>query len=92
MPFSNVWLGIFFATMILLGIDTQFGNLEVVANFVNDSKIKFLGKQLKGKRTYLYVCLILAIIGLPMTTEGGYWIFWVYDNYVFRIPVATANC
>lgn len=44
MPFQNLWLILFFLTMILLGIDTQFGNVEVVVTYIKDQKFKYKGR------------------------------------------------
>lgn len=43
MPWPNFWMGTFFFTMILLGIDTEFGDVEVVISYVRDCKPKYKG-------------------------------------------------
>lgn len=34
---------------------------------------------------------MFVILGLAMTTRGGYYIFQTFDEYVFRIPAAITN-
>jgi len=51
MVFPNFWLFLFFLTMILLGIDSQFGNVEVVSCFIDDLKLKWKGRKLTIQMT-----------------------------------------
>ena len=91
MYLPNQWVFLFFFTMVLLGIDTQFANVEVVSCYIDDLKPKWKGKLMSIQSTKLISCLFLFAVGVIQCTEGGFYIFLVYDNYIFRIPSAVAT-
>ncbi|XP_071791970.1 sodium- and chloride-dependent GABA transporter 1-like [Asterias amurensis] len=91
MPFSPLWAILFFFMILLLGIDSQFVGVEgMVAGLLD-----FLPRFQKGNRRPLFVlavCASLCIAGLPMTFNGGMYIFQMIDTYAvswFAILWAT---
>ncbi|XP_045161713.2 sodium- and chloride-dependent glycine transporter 1-like isoform X2 [Mercenaria mercenaria] len=80
LPAPHVWSVLFFLTLVLVGIDTQFGCFETVTNAVIDLNYKKLQKY----RLLISAGLVtfLFITGLPLTTSAGYYIFMLIDSYM----------
>lgn len=91
MAFPNFWTLFFFVTMIFIGIDSQFGLVEVTNQYIEDMNIKFCGEILKGPKARLFGCGLTALLGLILTTRGGYYLFKLLDNYNLNIPCALTN-
>ncbi|XP_072914721.1 sodium- and chloride-dependent neutral and basic amino acid transporter B(0+)-like isoform X4 [Hemitrygon akajei] len=73
LPWAPLWSALFFLMLITLGLDTQFGALEVITTTLVDQ----FPKLLQSKRLYLTagLCLIFYLLGLIFVTEGGvYWL------------------
>ncbi|XP_060606903.1 sodium-dependent proline transporter-like [Ruditapes philippinarum] len=80
LPAPNLWSVLFFTTLVLVGIDTQFGIFETGANALIDLNYKKFSKY----RLWISASLAsgLFLLGLPFTTTGGYYIFMLIDWYV----------
>ena len=91
MTFGNLWLAIFCITLILFGIDSTFGPVEILCYFVKDSlkldETKFNG----GKFSAILVCSVLAIAGSIQCTQGGFYIMTLQDTYNFAINPMISN-
>ncbi|XP_059833419.1 sodium- and chloride-dependent neutral and basic amino acid transporter B(0+)-like isoform X8 [Hypanus sabinus] len=73
LPWAPLWSALFFLMLLTLGLDTQFGALEVITTTLVDQ----FPKLLQSKRLYLTagLCLIFYLLGLIFVTEGGvYWL------------------
>ncbi|XP_061148080.1 sodium- and chloride-dependent neutral and basic amino acid transporter B(0+)-like [Syngnathus typhle] len=70
LPISTFWSIIFFFMIFVIGLDSQFTNLEVVSTSITDAFPK-------SKRAYVsFGCsCIVFLLGLPLVTEAG--IYWV---------------
>jgi solute carrier family 6 amino acid transporter-like protein 5/7/9/14 len=86
LPLPNLMAMLFFFTMILLGIDSEFGNVEVCSTFVDDLGWTWKGKKLGTRQTKLISIAALASFGVIQTTHGGWYIFRCLDDYIYRIP------
>ncbi|KPM11783.1 sodium- and chloride-dependent glycine transporter-like protein [Sarcoptes scabiei] len=85
MPFSIVWSILFFAMLFLLGIDSQFAMVETVITYVFD--------EMGSRKLRINKPLIVSIsaffwfiIGLPLCTNAGIYIFTIMDNYSIGVP------
>ncbi|XP_075751419.1 sodium- and chloride-dependent GABA transporter 1-like [Rhipicephalus microplus] len=78
MPASTIWSILFFVMLLFLGINSQFCPLEAIAAGLIDQ-----WPRLVTKRRVINFCLVLVhfLLGLPMTTEGGMYIFQLMDYY-----------
>ncbi|XP_053379035.1 sodium- and chloride-dependent glycine transporter 1-like [Mercenaria mercenaria] len=85
LPAPNLWSVLFFVTLVLVGIDTQFGVFETTANAIIDLNYRKLSKY----RLWISASLVsgLFLLGLPITTSGGYYIFMLVDWYVAMFGV-----
>ncbi|CAH1405301.1 unnamed protein product [Nezara viridula] len=79
LPWAPIWAGIFFLMLITLGIDSEFCLVESFVTGMVDSWPKQLRPR-RRKFTFL-VCLSLCILGIPMVTQGGIFIFQLMDYY-----------
>ncbi|XP_034022307.1 solute carrier family 6 member 22, tandem duplicate 1 [Thalassophryne amazonica] len=81
MPFPQVWAVFFFVMIILLGLDSEFVGLESLATSVSDMKPSFFHIGHRRKVLLLTVSVVSFFIGLVMVTEGGLYIFQLFDYY-----------
>ncbi|KAG5269424.1 hypothetical protein AALO_G00201850 [Alosa alosa] len=82
MPFPQLWAVCFFIMIILLGLDTQFVMMEVVMTSVTDLLPTVLRRS-GGRRELclVFYCLICFSVGILMVTEGGMYVFQIFDYY-----------
>ncbi|KAK9503688.1 hypothetical protein O3M35_010195 [Rhynocoris fuscipes] len=79
LPGATAWAIIFFLMLITLGIDSEFCLVESFVTGMVDNWPKLLRPH-RGKFT-LFVCLLLCLLGIPMVTHGGIYIFQLMDTY-----------
>uniref|UniRef100_A0AAR2ILI5 Transporter n=1 Tax=Pygocentrus nattereri TaxID=42514 RepID=A0AAR2ILI5_PYGNA len=81
MPVAPVWAALFFFMLLLLGLDSQFVGVE---GFVTGILDLFPGKYYMRYRREIAVaicCLLCFIIDLSMVTQGGMYVFQLFDYY-----------
>lgn len=79
LPGSVLWATIFFVMLLVLGIDSEFCNVEALVTGIVDN---WPEKLLKHRRLFtVCMCFLLFCLGLPMCTEGGIYIFQLMDFY-----------
>ncbi|KAM7402202.1 hypothetical protein PAMP_017465 [Pampus punctatissimus] len=81
MPLPQLWSIFFFIMIILLGLDSEFVGLEALATAISDMKPTFFHVGHRRKLLLLGISLVSFFIGLVMVTEGGLYIFQVFDYY-----------
>ncbi|KAL4221322.1 hypothetical protein ACF0H5_019583 [Mactra antiquata] len=88
LPAPNVWAVLFFVTLALVGVDTQFGIFETAANAIIDSNYNTLHKY----RLFISGALatFLFVTGIPITMSGGYYVFMLIDWYVAYFNILLA--
>ncbi|GIZ01435.1 sodium- and chloride-dependent GABA transporter 1 [Caerostris extrusa] len=79
LPLSPVWSVLFFLMLFVLGINSQFCTVEALVSSLVDVWPRYL--QSRRKLFSLAVCVVLLLLGLPMVTEGGMYIFQIMDFY-----------
>ena len=77
MPASGLWSVLFFIMLITLGLDSEFALVETVSTSVMD-EIKPLRE--KKVLTLGVLCLIMFILGLPLTCNGGVYVLTLIDS------------
>lgn len=88
MMYPNLWVMIFFFTLILIGIDTQFGFVEAITYFIEDLKLTWKGQEIREEYLKLATCIGIYILGLPVATRGGQYVLSVLDIFGFAIPAS----
>ncbi|XP_074506898.1 sodium- and chloride-dependent GABA transporter 2-like isoform X2 [Sebastes fasciatus] len=88
MPLPQLWAAFFFIMIIFLGLDTQFVCLEGLVTSISDLYPSFFFTGHRRKLLLLVICGVAFVIGLFMVTEGGLYVFLLFDYYACSgIPV-----
>ncbi|XP_073506413.1 sodium- and chloride-dependent GABA transporter 2-like [Phyllobates terribilis] len=81
MPFSPLWACFFFIMVVLLGLDSQFVCVESLVTSLVDMYPSIFRKKNRREQLILVVCIFSFLIGLVMLTEGGMYVFQLFDYY-----------
>ncbi|XP_062325095.1 sodium- and chloride-dependent GABA transporter 2-like [Osmerus eperlanus] len=81
MPVPQLWAILFFIMIILLGLDSQFVGLEALITAISDMHPSFFHVGHRRKLLLLGISAGCFFIGLVMVTEGGLYVFQVFDYY-----------
>ncbi|XP_065809879.1 sodium- and chloride-dependent GABA transporter 2-like [Labrus bergylta] len=82
MPFPQLWAAFFFIMIIFLGLDSEFVYLEGLVTSISDMYPSFFYVGHRRKLLLLLSCAVSFLIGLSMVTEGGLYVFQLFDYYV----------
>ncbi|ELU08111.1 hypothetical protein CAPTEDRAFT_166533 [Capitella teleta] len=78
---APVWSIIFFIMIILLGLDSQFVGVEGVVTTIVDEFPHQLRRGYRKEILIAFICAISMLCGLCMVTEGGMYVFQLFDYY-----------
>jgi len=81
MPWAPLWSILFFFMIILIGLDSQFVGVEGFVTAVVDVIPHILRV---GKRREIFIAVVSFVsflIGLFMVTNGGMYVFQIFDYY-----------
>ncbi|XP_058509155.1 sodium- and chloride-dependent betaine transporter-like [Solea solea] len=81
MPLLQLWGACFFIMLIMLRLDTVFTGLETVISSVTDIFPEMLRRLWRREILLLLFCLICFITQIPLTTQGGVYLFQLIDYY-----------
>ncbi|XP_057559607.1 sodium- and chloride-dependent GABA transporter 2 isoform X2 [Hippopotamus amphibius kiboko] len=81
MPFSPLWACCFFFMVVLLGLDSQFVCVESLVTALVDMYPRVFRKKNRREVLILAVSVTSFLFGLVMLTEGGMYIFQLFDYY-----------
>ncbi|MBN3299309.1 S6A13 protein, partial [Amia calva] len=81
MPFSPVWACFFFIMIVLLGLDSQFVCVESLVTAIMDMYPSVFRRKNRRELFILAVAVVSYMMGLLMLTEGGMYIFQLFDYY-----------
>ncbi|XP_030632085.1 sodium- and chloride-dependent GABA transporter 2-like [Chanos chanos] len=81
MPVPQLWSICFFLMIILLGLDSQFVGLEALATSISDMHPSYFLVGHRRKILLLFISTFCFLVGLVMVTEGGLYIFQLFDYY-----------
>ncbi|KAJ8249699.1 hypothetical protein COCON_G00229150 [Conger conger] len=81
MPFSPLWACFFFIMIVLLGLDSQFVCVESLVTAVVDMYPAVFRRSYRRELFILGVAIVSYLMGLIMLTEGGMYVFQLFDYY-----------
>uniref|UniRef100_A0A3P8VWJ7 Solute carrier family 6 member 13 n=1 Tax=Cynoglossus semilaevis TaxID=244447 RepID=A0A3P8VWJ7_CYNSE len=81
MPFSPLWAALFFIMIVFLGLDSQFVCVESLVTAVVDMYPEVFRRKNRRELFLLAVSLVSFLVGLIMLTEGGMYVFQLFDYY-----------
>uniref|UniRef100_A0A803JFV1 Transporter n=1 Tax=Xenopus tropicalis TaxID=8364 RepID=A0A803JFV1_XENTR len=81
MPVSPLWSCLFFLMLIFLGLDSQFVCVESLVTAIVDMFPHVFRKKYRREFFILAVAVICYLLGLILLTEGGMYVFQLFDYY-----------
>uniref|UniRef100_A0AAR2KTM1 Transporter n=1 Tax=Pygocentrus nattereri TaxID=42514 RepID=A0AAR2KTM1_PYGNA len=81
MPLPQLWAIFFFIMIIFLGLDSEFVYHEALVTAISDMYPSFFQIGHRRKILLLLFCVASFLIGLLMVTEGGLYVFQLFDYY-----------
>merc|ERR1719229_1972961 len=81
MPLAPVWSVLFFCMILMLGLSSQIVQVEGFVTAISDLMPRFSMKGKKQKLLVLTICFIKLLVGLSMVTNGGMYVFQLFDYY-----------
>ncbi|KAL7640387.1 UNVERIFIED_CONTAM: hypothetical protein RMT77_008660 [Armadillidium vulgare] len=87
MPWSSFFAIIFFMMLLTLGLDSSFAGSEAVVTALSDEF------PVIGRNREIFVACLFAfdfLVGLACCTQGGYYVFQVFETYAAGISILFA--
>uniref|UniRef100_A0A667XFM6 Transporter n=1 Tax=Myripristis murdjan TaxID=586833 RepID=A0A667XFM6_9TELE len=90
MPVPQLWAIFFFIMIIFLGLDSEFVYHEALVTAISDMYPSFFQNPCRRKLLLLAICVGSFLIGLAMVTQGGLYVFQLFDYYACKLfPVGA---
>ncbi|KAM4737965.1 sodium- and chloride-dependent creatine transporter 1 isoform 2-T2 [Anableps anableps] len=82
MPVAPLWAALFFFMLLILGLDSQFVGVEgLITGIMDMLPPKSALGSLRREVVAAISCIICFFIDLSMVTEGGMYVFQLFDYY-----------
>ncbi|XP_053551804.1 sodium- and chloride-dependent creatine transporter 1 [Bombina bombina] len=81
MPVAPLWSALFFFMLLLLGLDSQFVGVEGFITAILDMLPARYYFRYQREVAVAVCCAVMFLIDLSMLTEGGMYVFQLFDYY-----------
>uniref|UniRef100_A0A8C2Z5T6 Transporter n=1 Tax=Cyclopterus lumpus TaxID=8103 RepID=A0A8C2Z5T6_CYCLU len=82
MPLAPLWAALFFFMLLILGLDSQFVGVEgLITGIMDMLPPKSALGSLRREVVAAICCFICFLIDISMVTEGGMYVFQLFDYY-----------
>ncbi|XP_062853953.1 sodium- and chloride-dependent GABA transporter 2-like [Trichomycterus rosablanca] len=81
MPVPQLWAVFFFIMILFLGLDSEFVYHEALMTAISDMYPSLFRVGNRRKILLLVICACSCLVGLLMVTEGGLYVFQLFDYY-----------
>ncbi|XP_018593282.1 sodium- and chloride-dependent creatine transporter 1 isoform X2 [Scleropages formosus] len=82
MPLAPLWAALFFFMLLVLGLDSQFVGVEgFITGIMDMFPPNSLAGSLRREVVVAICCITCFFIDLSMVTEGGMYVFQLFDYY-----------
>ncbi|KAF7659908.1 hypothetical protein LDENG_00291240 [Lucifuga dentata] len=82
MPWAPFWAALFFFMLFILGLDSQFVGVEgLITGIIDMLPPKSVLASLRREVIAAICCVICFLIDMSMITEGGMYVFQLFDYY-----------
>lgn len=81
MPQAGLWTFLLYLMLFLIGFQSEFILLESITAYFIEANIKFKNIYLKPLHIRILVVLACFILGLILSTRGGFYYFEIFDRY-----------
>ncbi|XP_046367052.2 sodium- and chloride-dependent glycine transporter 1-like isoform X1 [Haliotis rufescens] len=95
LPFSQLWSVLFFLVVLMMGVDSMFGNIEAALGCIED----ILPRRFHTKHLQTIMAAVLMsvvfLLGLLFTTSAGMYMYQLLDWYVAAVAlfvIGTLEC
>ncbi len=92
MPFPPVWAVLFFFMVLIVALDSEFVCVEGCITAIMDEFQPYLRFACARELVSAAVCVSSLLLGLTMVTEGGIYIFQIFDYYAASGVVLLSFC
>lgn len=84
-PGAPFWSILFFGMLIMIGLGSQFGQIETLVSGIVDE----FPALLRPRKTLFtgFVCFLEFLIGLPLITQGGIYVLQLMDWYCATVSL-----
>ncbi|XP_061603794.1 sodium- and chloride-dependent creatine transporter 1-like isoform X3 [Phyllopteryx taeniolatus] len=82
MPLAPFWAALFFFMLLVLGLDSQFVGVEGLITGILDMLPHELALECLQREVVAAICCVICVlIDISMITEGGMYVFQLFDYY-----------
>lgn len=81
MPFAPLWSAMFFCMILMVGLDSQFVQVESVVTAIVDLYPDALRKGRGREMVVAAVCILDCVVGCSMVMQGGMYVFQLFDYF-----------
>ena len=81
MPSSQLWSVLFFIMLFTLGLDSQFGTVELLMTCLLEELPYLFKTKLQRVTMRAVVCIVLFVLGIPCIMQGGVYVLQIMDWY-----------
>ncbi|ROT67869.1 sodium- and chloride-dependent GABA transporter 2 [Penaeus vannamei] len=81
MPLAPLWSALFFCMILMVGLDSQFVQVESVVTAIVDLFPDYLRVGRRREALVFGVCAFDFLLGCTMVMQGGMYVFQIFDTF-----------